>query len=149
MSLFSISFYQGCLRGCLLMPSTIEVIILAFRFSASRPLEGPSNLEHSRWKAPLNFGAMQCCRDMKLKSELKARLGTPTSPPIPSSSSMPAFYVNRPHPTRSKPQVQDGNGQLDFDEFADYITGAVSMPLSSLLQQEETLAKVSVFSFRV
>eukprot|EP00439_Symbiodinium_sp_Y106_P086691 s180_g35.t1 len=32
---------------------------------------------------------------------------------------------------------KDGNGQLDFDEFADYITGAVSMPLSSLLQQEE------------
>ncbi|CAE7713925.1 unnamed protein product, partial [Symbiodinium sp. CCMP2456] len=32
---------------------------------------------------------------------------------------------------------KDGNGQLDFDEFADYITGAVSLPLSSLLQQEE------------
>ena len=32
---------------------------------------------------------------------------------------------------------QDGNGQLDFDEFTDYITGAASMPITSRLLQEE------------
>ena len=53
---------------------------------------------------------------------------------------MPAMYVSQACTLGVELQVQDGNGQLDFDEFADYITGAVSLPLSSLLQQEETVA---------
>ncbi|CAE7437858.1 ANK2 [Symbiodinium natans] len=32
---------------------------------------------------------------------------------------------------------KDGNGQLDFDEFTDYITGAASMPITSRLLQED------------